>query len=276
MINKQCLTGLILSLTCLSSVFADTQLISSYSSSTQSTPQSATILLKDGMLALQDANGVINGFYDSDRDVVFVFDHSNKSYYEIDRAFASQMGKQLNSAMTMLNEQMEKAMAGMSEEQKQQFKAMMPGMMSSKAKPIVAHVSIQKTGKTSTVAGINCDLAEIQEEQQTTQQLCIASSQAAGISDKEMQSLKKLWQFAGQFTHLIDLVDKQQIQVNPASITAVLEQMQGIPLAIDSNDGASGRITAISHESIAKTLFTIPEGFQKKSLLNLMNGLGQQ
>ncbi|MEE9344145.1 MAG: DUF4412 domain-containing protein [Methylococcales bacterium] len=276
MINKQCLTGLILSLTCLSSVFADTQLISSYSTSTQSTPQSATILLKDGMLALQDANGVTNGFYDSARDVVIAIDHRNKSYYEIDRAFASQMGEQLNSAMTMLNEQMEKAMAGMSEEQKQQFKAMMPEMMSNKTNPTSTNVSIQKTGKTKTVAGINCDLAEIQENQQSTQQLCIASSQAAGISDKEMQSLKKLWQFAGQFTHLIDLVDKEQIQVNPASITAALEQMQGIPLAMDSSDGASGHITTISHDSIANTLFTIPEGFQKKSLMNLMSGIGQQ
>lgn len=276
MISKQCLTGLILSLTCLSSVFADTQLTSSYSSSNQSTPQTVTILFKDSMLALQDANGVINGFYDSNRDVVIAIDHSNKSYYEIDRAFASQIGEQLNSAVTMLNQQMEKAMAGMSEAQKQQFKAMMPDMMSSKAKPTMANVSIKKTGKTSTIAGINCDLAEVQEDKQTANQLCIASSQAAGLSDREMQSLKKLGQLAGQFTQLIDLADAQQIQVNPASITAALEQMQGIPLAIDSNDGTSARITAISHDSIANTLFTIPEGFQKKSVLNLMNGIGQQ
>ncbi len=276
MINKQCLTGLILSLTCLSSVFADTQLTSSYSSSTQSTPQAATILLKGGMLALQDANGALNGFYDSDRDVVIAIDHNNKSYYEIDRAFTSQMGEQLNSAVTMLNQQMEKAMAGMSEAQKQQFKAMMPGMMSRKAKPTMANVSIQKTGKTSTIAGVNCALAEVQEEKQTAGQLCIASSQAAGLSDREMKSLKKLGQLAGQFTQLIDLADMQQIQVNPASITAALEQMQGIPLAMDSNDGASARITAISHDSIANTLFTIPKGFQKKSLMNLMSGIGQQ
>ncbi|MEE9412792.1 MAG: hypothetical protein V3V22_07030 [Methylococcales bacterium] len=276
MINQQCLTGLIISLTCLSSVFADTQLTSSYSSSKQSTPQTATILLKDGMLALQDANGVTNGFYDSDRDIVFAIDHSNKSYYEIDRAFASQMSQQLNSAMTMLNKQMEKAMAGMNDAQKQQFKAMMPGITSSKTKPAMAHISIKKIGKTSTIAGITCDLAEIQEEKQATKKLCIASSRATGISDREMQSLKKLGQLAGQFTQLIDLADIQPIQINPTIITAALEQIHGIPLALDSNDGASGRITAIGHTRIPKTTFTIPEGFQKKNVMDLMNGIGQQ
>ncbi|MEE9424184.1 MAG: hypothetical protein V3V18_04310 [Methylococcales bacterium] len=276
MINQQCLMGLIISLTCLSSVFADTQLTSSYSSSKQSTPQTAMILFKDGMLALQDANGVTNGFYDSDRDTVFAIDHNNKSYYEIDRAFASQMSEQLNSAMSMLNEQMEKAMAGMRKEQKQKFKAMMPGVMSSKKTPTKANFSIKKTGKTSKFAGISCDLAEIQEDKQTTNKLCIASPRAAGISDREMQSLKKLGQLAGQFTQLIDLANIQPIQINPASITAALEQMQGIPLAIDSNDGASGRITAIGHDSIANTLFTIPEGFQKKNVLHLMDGISQQ
>jgi hypothetical protein len=276
MINKQCLTGLIISLTCLSSVFADTQLTSSYSSSKQSTPQTAMILFKDGMLALQDANGVTNGFYDSDRDIVFAIDHSDKSYYEIDRAFASQMSQQLNSTMTMLNEQMEKAMAGMNDAQKQQFKAMMPGIMSSKTKPATANISIKKTGKTSTIAGITCDLAEIQEGKQATKKLCIASSQATGLSHREMQSLKKLGQLAGQFTQLIDLADRQPMQINPAIITTALEQMHGIPLTLDSNDGASGRITEIRHNSIPNTIFTIPEGFQKKNMMNLINGIGQQ
>ncbi len=276
MINKQCLMGLTISLTCLSSVFADTQLTSSYSSSKQSSPQTATILLKEGMLALQDANGVTNGFYDSDRDVVFAIDHNNKSYYEIDRAFASQMSEQLNSAMTMLNDQMEKAMAGMSEDQKQKFKAMMPASMTNKAKPVKADVSIKKTGKTSKIAGVNCDLAEIQEEKLATKQLCIASSQAVGISDREMQSLKKLGLLAGQFTQFLDLADMQQIQIKPTSIIAALEQMQGIPLTLDSDDGASARITAIDHNSIANTLFTVPKGFEKKSMLSLMSGIGQQ
>ena len=276
MINQQCLTGLIISLTCLSSVFADTQLSSSYSSSKQSTPQTATILIKDGMVALQDANGVTNGFYDSDREMVFAVDHSNKSYYEIDQAFASQVSEQLNSAMTMLNKQMDKAMAGMNKQQKQKFKAMMPGVIPSKAKTTIADISIKKTGKTSNFAGVICDLVEIQEDKQTSKKLCIASPQATGISDKEMQSLKKLGKFAGHFTQLINLANIQSVKINPASISAALEKMHGIPLAMDANDGSLGRITAIGHDSIPNTVFTIPEGFQKKDMMNLISGISQQ
>jgi hypothetical protein len=274
MINKHLCTGLLVSLVCVSSVIADTQLTSNYYSSKTSTPQTATILMKAGKLALQDANGLINGFYDSGRDVVFAVDHGTKSYYEIDRALATQVGGQLNSVMTTLNQQMEKAMAGMSEAQKQQFKAMMPAAMTRKPTPKPAQVSIRKTGKTSNIAGVSCDQAELLTDKQPAQQLCIASLQAAGISSAEMQSIKKLGQFAGQLAQLLDVGGMQQGQVNSASIAAAFEQIQGIPLAMNSNDGNSGRITAIKHDTIDTSVFTIPKGYQKKDVMSLMTGMG--
>jgi hypothetical protein len=274
MINKQVCASILLGLVCISSVIADTQITSNYYSSKTSTPQTATLLMKAGMLALQDVNGLTNGFYDSGRDVVFAIDHKSKRYYEIDRALAAQVGGQLNSVMNTLNSQMEKAMAGMSEAQKQQFKAMMPGMMTRKPAPKPAQVSIRKTGKTSKISGINCEQAEILAANQPAQQLCIASLQATGISKAEMQSLKKLGQFAGQLAQLINVGDMKHDQFNPASIASAIEQLQGIPVAMDSSDGHSNRVTAINHDSVANHVFTIPKGYQKKDVMSLMSGLG--
>ena len=274
MINKAFSPYLLISMITISSAVADTQLVASYASSSQSSPQTATILMKDGQLAIQDANGITNGFYDSNNDVVIAVDHSQKSYYEIDRALATQVGEQLNSVMTTMNQQMEKAMAGMSEAQKQQFKTMMPDVMTRKPVAKPAQVSIRKTGKTNKIAGIRCEVTEIAAAEQPVQQLCVASYRAAGLSDQEMLSLKKLGQFASQVSQLVDIGGIQQGQVNPAKIASAFEQIQGIPLGVDSSDGQTGKITAIKHNSVASTVFSVPKGYQKKDIMGLLAGIG--
>ncbi len=274
MFNKVYFSCLLIVLANMSSAFADTQLTSSYTSPKQTSPQTATILMKDGKLALQDQNGVINGFYDSSSDVVFAVDHNQKSYYEINRALATQVGKQLNSVMTTMNQQMEKAMAGMSDEQKRQFQSMMPGVMMQKPAPTSAQVSIRKTTKSNKVAGISCEVTEMIESKQSVQQLCIASYQAAGLSNQEMESLKKLGKFAGELAQLLNIGNLQQ-QLNPANFASAFDQMQGLPVSIDTNDGHSGRITAITHDAVSGALFSIPKGYQKKDVMSLLGGIGQ-
>lgn len=275
MINQYFFAGLLICITSLSSVIADTQIHSSYSSSKQATPQTAVILMKDGKLALQNANGSTDGFYDSGLDVVFAVDHTSKSYYEIDRALATKVGQQLNSVMTTMNQQIEKAMAGMTEAQKQQFKAMMPDVMTRKPAPKPAQVSIRKTSKTNKVAGVGCAITEVLEAQKPAHQLCIASSRAAGVSDQEMQALKKLGQFAAELASLMSLGGQQQNQINPASIASAFNQLQGIPMAMNSRDGHSGYITAIKHDSVNNTVFSIPKGYQKEDVMSLLRGMGR-
>ncbi len=275
MIKQYFFTGLLIGIASLSSAVADTQIHSSYYSSKKATPQTAIIMMKDGKVALQDANGTTNGFYDSGLDVVFAVDHTSKSYYEIDRTLATKVGQQLNSVMTTMNQQMEKAMAGMTEAQKQQFKAMMPDVITRKPAPKPAQVSIRKTSKTNKVAGVGCEIAEILEAQKPVHKLCIASSRAAGVSDQEMQALKKLGQFAGELASLMNIGGQLQSQINPASIASAFNQMQGIPMAMNSRDGHSGHITAIKHDSVNNTVFSIPKGYQKKDVMGLLRGMGR-
>jgi|GEM_PF-4697735 len=274
MVKKVCFSGLLVFLITISSAIAETQLTAHYSSSADQVPQTATLLVKDGKLALQDGN-VLNGFYDSDRDVVIAIDHNRKGYYEIDRALAAQVGKQVNSVVATLNKQMEKAMAGMSEEQKRAFQSMMPGVLTQKPTPAHSQVAVRRTGKVNKISGIRCDVVEILENRKPVQRLCVAPYQVVGLSERETESLKKLGQFAGQLAHLINVGGLQQEQVNPASLASAFNQIKGIPLSIDSTKGGSARITTISHDQVDNTLFAVPKQYQRLDVMSLLAGTGR-
>lgn len=265
---------LLLSNIFLQPVLADTRIVTQFASNSQSQPDSATLLMKQGKLALEQQPSVIQGFYDSKRDVVVGFDHEHKHYYEIDRVVASQVSSQLNSLVSTLSEQMEQAMAGMTEQQKQQFKAMMPGMIQNKPASSPAKVTIKQTGQQSKVAGVQCSVVEVKVESQADQRVCVAPFDRLGLSAEEIASIQKLTDFAGQLAQLGQIGNAAQTGVNTAGYASIVNQLKGFPLQFQTSAGESGQITAIQHDTVNSALFEIPAGYQKQNIMGLFSQAG--
>ncbi|MCH9699717.1 MAG: hypothetical protein K0U68_16600 [Gammaproteobacteria bacterium] len=262
---------LLLSSVFLQPLLADTRMVTQFVSANQSRPEIATLLMKQGKLALEQEPGAILGFYDSKTDVVVGFDHEHKHYYEVDRAMASHLSSQLNSLVSTLSEQMEQAMQGMTEQQKQQFKAMMPGMIQNKPAPGPAKVTIEQTGQQAKVAGVQCRVVQVKVESQADQTICVAPFDTLGLSAEEITSIQKLTDFAGQLAQLGQIGNSAQAGVNTAGYASIVNRLKGFPLQFQSSAGESGQITAIQHDTVNSALFKIPAEYQKQNIMGLFN-----
>jgi hypothetical protein len=213
---------------------------------------------KDRVRAEMSAVGKQVVIFDAAKQLVYVLNVDRKTYSELTKAQADQLGGAVQGMMS----QIQASMANLPPEQRAQMEAMMRGRgmgMASAAKP-----EYKKTG-TDHVGKWTCDKYEGTANGQKVSEVCTVDPSALGLSANDVQMLR---QFATFFQKLISQGIGMTDMSNPS--------FSGVPVRTISTSGSvTSEWTDVSKQNFADTLFAIPADFKKEDFPMMGSGGGR-
>ena len=242
---------ILLGLVIISPVLADTVVRYTITDSISSQIDKRTAYVANGMVRVINTGGRIEpeAIFDSNSGNLTLIDHQQKSFIKV-------------------NEQELTAMAG-------QIKSLIDSVMSelpfnnplapSESKRSVMHSGIQRR-----VAGISCELYEIQVNEIKESEVCIAKSNRLDISPNDYQTLENLYKTGDKLAKTARETIGQNLGPIPEFGAG---ELGGLPVYIMSNTGGTQLeliLTSIDSELVSQDYFKIPEGYQEQSLPSLL------
>lgn len=227
-------------------VQADTTL--NYSSSKEG--HNSTINMIDGKLRMVSGQErSVSMLYDQKTNTFSIINHDEKSYIN----FGPKEIEMLGDISQLIMSQVENQLADMPAAQREQMRDMMVSMMKKrmpKQKPAPEYV---KTGKTKTVNGYVCEIIIKKNQEKKSGNFCATEYSQLGISAAEYGSI-------AAFMEIAEKLASQFGQDRSINLSAL---GQLIPVEYNQS-GESGMLKSISHDTVDRSLFSIPKGYRKQ------------
>ena len=245
-----------------STAVADTSIFAQ--STHEGVSESGVVYIQNGKAGFtqKQAQG-LEGFFDSQRKTLVVFDHEKKTYMEITEAY----GKQMADTMGAMTRMLESVTAGMTAEQRQAMTGVMGRMIPQTPPPESKQkqYSVRDSGQSREVNSIQCTVKAVYKGQSKEADVCIASPSATTISNADYQTLKQLSQFGA------NLAESLPFAKDYAGTSALLEETRGIPVEVNAKD-YTVQVQKIT-QSVPAKLFKIPAGYQKTDPMSQLGSL---
>ena len=204
--------------------------------------------------------------YSGARKEIIAIDHDKQEYYVITQEQIDMMAAQVEDAM----KQMEEALEQMPPEQREFARKMMESQMPVK-KVVSSAGTLNKTGKTGSFAGYDCDYYEAMNGEEKTRDLCVTSWDDFPEGQEVAGAMQELGNFFESMREAfarsggLDLMDSQQ------EMFAYMKELNGYPvLAREYNVGGElvreTKLTGASQEEVNAAMFEPPENYHRKDL----------
>lgn len=187
--------------------------------------------------------------FDSNTGDLTLLDHQQKSYIKINEAELTAMAGQIK---------------GLIESVMSELPFNNP-LAPSESKKSVKHSGIQRR-----VAGISCELYEIQINGAKESEVCIAKSNRLDISPNDYETLENLYKTGDKLARTARETVGQRLGPIPEFGAG---ELGGLPVYIMSEASGSQlelTLTNIGSELVSADHFIIPEGYQQQSLPSLL------
>jgi hypothetical protein len=176
------------------------------------------------------------------------------------------MAGQVEEAM----KQMEEALAQMPPEQREFAKKMMESQMPVK-KAASSGGTLNKTGKTGSIAGYDCDYYEVMNGDVKTRDLCVTGWDDFPEGQEVADAMQELGDFFESMREAfarsggLDLMDSQREMI------AYMEELNGYPVQAREYDAAGElvretKLTGASQEEVNAAMFEPPKNYHRKDL----------
>jgi hypothetical protein len=192
--------------------------------------------------------------FDGTRQVLIMIDNDKKTYTEMTKADADELGAQLTGMMA----QIEKQLAGLPPEQRAQVEAMMKGRMGGAGGAGAPKVQYRKTG-TDRVGKWTCDKYEGYEAEKKVADVCTVDPKVLGYSEADFAVSRQMMDFFKK------LAPQQAAQM--FGIGNMAEQgFAGIPVRRTFTvlgRQITSEISEVSRQTFPDSAYAPPAGYQK-------------
>lgn len=199
--------------------------------------------------------------FNGEAEVLYIVDPARKSYIEITKADAARMGGMMQGAMAMMQQQL----ANLPPAQRAMMEEKMGGMMAGGA-TTVARTTYKRNG-TGKVGDRTCDRYDGYNAGQKTSEICTVTPAALGFSMADFAVLGKLSDFVRS---IMPQMAEQIVGVGTPE-----QGFTGLPIRTATTDPRSGKtitmqLTEVRRATFEDSIFAVPAGFQKQSILPSM------
>lgn len=241
----------LLSFLILPTVIADAVVHYTISDSLSSQIDTRVAYVANGKVRVVNTAGRIEpeAIFDSNTGDLTLLDHQQKSYIKINEAELTAMAGQIKSLLESV----------MSE---------LP--FNNPLAPSANEKSVKHSGIQRRVAGISCELYEIQINGAKESEVCIAKSNRLDISPNDYETLENLYKTGDKLARTARETVGQRLGPIPEFGAG---ELGGLPVYIMSEASGSQlelTLTNIGSELVSADHFKIPEGYQQQSLPSLL------
>ncbi len=231
-----------------------------------------TMFAHGGLLRIEidsissDEDGLL--IYRGDRNEMLVADNERLEYYVIDEQTMNQMAAQMKDAMQQMDEMMKTLPPEQRAMAEQMMKQQMPGLQPAPDAPS----KLQKTGKSDTINGYECEYYEILRDGRKIREICVAKWGDIDGGEEAVDAMMGMGKFFESMHDAFaeasgtDFMGKQQ------EMFAHMRQLGGFPVySKDYDDSGTlegeSTLKSSSSKAIDAAMFEPPEGYRRQEMM---------
>lgn len=207
------------------------------------------VSIRPGEIRIDDT-GKAWQLYRKKTNTIFAVNPETQSYTRMDEDVAAA----LHRRMAQLREKIETQISKLPPERRDIARAVLAEQLPGFAgKP--QDVSLDYTGRTDRVAGIECEIVQVVRGGEPAAHMCIASAAALGLSDAGFATV----------TAMFGLMHTILAGTAFSAVGLPYLNFNGIPIRFHAPVGDAKRtLTRVSHEPLDDSMFQIPETFSRR------------
>lgn len=193
--------------------------------------------------------------FDGARQVLIMIDDAAKSYTELTKADADQLGAQMSQAMAQIQKQLE----GLPPEQRAQIESMMKGRMGGAGG--AAPKTVYKPAGTATVGKWTCTKYDGYDGAARTSEVCTVDPKTLGLSEADFAVTKQFVEF---FKRVVPAMASQAFAIG----TVEQQGFAGVPIRrmmTVLGRQITSEITDVSRQTFPDSSYAVPAGYQKRA-----------
>lgn len=207
------------------------------------------VAIRPGAIRI-DTAGSVWQLYLKQSDTLFMVRPKRQSYTRMDENLAHAMQQQMARLRDKINAQIDKLPPNKRKAARAALAEQMPGFADASPK-----TTLKQLDTSDHIAGIACHDVQIMRGGQPAGRMCVADAKALGLSDAGHETLMAMF----------GLMNTMLANTGFESMGLPYNQLDGLPLRIRGAGGNERTLSHISHETLADSLFTIPDGFSEQT-----------
>ena len=201
-----------------------------------------TSMFADGGLLRVEINSISSsedGFiiYRGDRNEMLVADNERLEYYVIDEQTMNQMAAQLSDAMKQMDEMLRSMPPEQRAMAKQMMEQQMPGLSSAPDSPS----KLEKTGKTDTINGYDCEYYEVIKQGRKTRDMCVAKWGDIDGGSEAVDAMLGMGKFFESMHDAFSGATGTNFMGKQQEVFAHMRQLGGYPVYASDDGGLVGQ-----------------------------------
>jgi hypothetical protein len=196
-------------------------------------------------------------------DIVQVHPQSRR-YFKINAQTIGQYVSIYQQNRTVIQGLIDQGVQQLAPEKQEQIQQWMQSLKQSPRN--AKNLSIQATGRSDQVLGVECQILSIRYQGQLQREVCVSSYQQLGLNEQDIQSLEQLKKFILKFKQSAPATHKELLNM----VDEGLAKMNGIPLKVVnySRSGVVREIVqagSISLRAIPAQAYRIPDDYREQN-----------
>lgn len=222
-----------------------------------------SIQIRDGWIRMDQAGETQWTLFDSSEQAMYMIDDTRREYYRLDAEVLSRLG----DLGSMIDRQMEEALADVPPAQREQMRQMMQGMMSGameQARASMPEQTVRQTGVTRSVAGYNCEVAEILIDGRRVMETCGVAAEALSLPADDLATIRALQQFAAELAAQVEhFLGEGFMDLGELG----LDQFPVETRQYDNDDKVTvTRLDSVDTNTLDASLFRIPDDYRQQEI----------
>ncbi len=232
-----------------------------------------TTMLADGGLLRVEINSVSSAedgliIFRGDRKEMIVADSERLEYYVIDEQTMNQMAGQIGDAMKQMEEMMKTLPPDQRAMAEQMMKQQMPALQAAPEAPS----ELQKTGKSDTINGYDCEYYEVLKEGKISREMCVAKWADIDGGSEAVDAMIGMGKFFESMHDAFSSASGTDFMGKQREVFAHMRQLGGYPVYAkdyDDTGAVEGEATLKSSQSksIDAAMFEAPEGYRRQEMM---------
>ena len=206
--------------------------------------------------------------YRSDRNELLVADSERLEYYVIDQQAMNQMAAQASDTMKQMDEMMKTLPPDQRAMAEQMMKQQMPALQSEPEVP----GTLQKTGKSDTINGYDCEYYEVLKGGRKSREMCVAKWGDIDGGSEAVDAMMGMGRFFESMHDAFATAAGTNFMGEQQELFAHMRQLGGYPVYAKDYDDAGAvkgeaTLTSSRSESLDAAMFEAPEGYRKQEMM---------
>lgn len=231
-----------------------------------------TVLHVDGArLRVDTDGGKTSVVYLADRRLVWLLDHEDRSYIEVDQKTTESLARKLGH----LNQELRTRIHDLPAKHRAAAERLLNKTLGPGAKVAAPKVVVVPTGKSEVIEGRACRGFDILRGGQRVADVCQAGFADVGVGPETLSALRDL---AGFLRNSIASLAPESLRSQGLDALDSFDRLEGVPLRVRAyEDGKAvrqSRVTELASRDFPETDFAVPGDYQKQLGLKIRDHIG--